>query len=64
MHTFITVVIIILFCSSVLEAFYDMYRFSSECSDLSELDILLWAGFPIHSSAKNIPFLGALNVYV
>lgn len=64
MHTFITVVIIILLRSSVLEAFYNMYRFSSECSDLSELHILLWTGFPIHSSAKNVQFLGALNVYV
>lgn len=30
----------------MLQAFYDMYRFSSECSELSELHILLWAGFP------------------
>lgn len=45
-HTFRIVLRIILFCRAVLQAFYDMYRFSSECSELSELHILLWAGFP------------------
>lgn len=35
-HTFIIVVRITFFCRTVLEAFCDMYRFSSECSENSE----------------------------
>lgn len=45
MHTFRIVVRIVFLCGFVLQAFYEMYRFGSECSGLSELQILLWAGF-------------------